>query len=123
MSRAKRTRPSTTPSAAATIGTPPKRTSDVRSISMGRIYTTPVEDAAHIKRTKAAAARNRAQHKRVQPPAAHPARNLWRANTYDPAQDTCPVRPGADDALALPSRIGNMLHYRDGRVVVMGGAA
>lgn len=25
-------------------------------------------------------------------------------------------RPGATDALALPSRIGNRLHYRDGRV-------
>ena len=26
-------------------------------------------------------------------------------------------RPGATDALALPSRIGKRLHYRDGRVV------
>lgn len=25
-------------------------------------------------------------------------------------------RPGANDALALPSRIANRLHYRDGRV-------
>ncbi len=25
-------------------------------------------------------------------------------------------RPGANDALALPSRIGNALHYRDGKV-------
>ncbi len=24
-------------------------------------------------------------------------------------------RPGANDALALPSRMGDMLHYRDGR--------
>jgi hypothetical protein len=26
-------------------------------------------------------------------------------------------RPGSDDAAKLPSRIGNRLHYRDGRVV------
>jgi hypothetical protein len=26
-------------------------------------------------------------------------------------------RPGADRALQLPSRVGNRLHYRDGRVV------
>ena len=36
---------------------------------------------------------------------------------------TCPdlvapsVRPGADDALQVPSRYGNRLHYRDGRKV------
>lgn len=29
------------------------------------------------------------------------------------------VRPGADDSLKLPSRIGNALHYRDGRVVAL----
>lgn len=27
------------------------------------------------------------------------------------------LRPGADDHQALPSRYGNALHYRDGRVV------
>jgi hypothetical protein len=27
------------------------------------------------------------------------------------------VRPGANHALAMPSRVGNRLHYRDGRVV------
>lgn len=27
-----------------------------------------------------------------------------------------PVRPGADDALKVPTRMGNRLHYRDGRV-------
>lgn len=25
-------------------------------------------------------------------------------------------RPGANDALALPSRMGNRLHYRDGKI-------
>jgi hypothetical protein len=29
------------------------------------------------------------------------------------------MRPGCDDHQALPSRIGNRLHYRDGRVVHM----
>lgn len=29
------------------------------------------------------------------------------------------MRPGADNALAIPSRIGNRLHYRDGRVGVV----
>lgn len=31
------------------------------------------------------------------------------------------TRPGADDALALPSRMGNRLHYRDGQVTDMQG--
>lgn len=30
-----------------------------------------------------------------------------------------PSRPGQDDALALPSRMGNRLVYRDGRVEVL----
>lgn len=29
------------------------------------------------------------------------------------------VRPGADEALAVPSRMNNRLHYRDGRVEVI----
>lgn len=29
------------------------------------------------------------------------------------------VRPGADDALQIPSRYGSRLHYRDGRVVFL----
>ena len=29
------------------------------------------------------------------------------------------VRPGADDALALPSRTGRNLHYRDGRTELL----
>jgi hypothetical protein len=32
-----------------------------------------------------------------------------------------PRRPGADDALQQPSRIGNRLHYRDGRVTNLAG--
>ena len=30
-----------------------------------------------------------------------------------------PLRPGADDALSIPSRTGNVLRYRDGRKVVL----
>jgi hypothetical protein len=30
-----------------------------------------------------------------------------------------PIRPNADDGLAVPSRSGNRLHYRDGRVEVL----
>lgn len=33
-----------------------------------------------------------------------------------------PPRPGADASLDLPSRIGNRLHYRDGRITDMAGA-
>lgn len=29
------------------------------------------------------------------------------------------LRPGSEQALAIPSRMGNRLHYRDGRVEVM----
>lgn len=35
---------------------------------------------------------------------------------YDPATDTAPLRPGSQDALACPSRSGDMLHYRSGEV-------
>jgi hypothetical protein len=34
---------------------------------------------------------------------------------------TPPRRPGADDALQQPSRMGNRLHYRDGRVTDLTG--
>lgn len=32
-----------------------------------------------------------------------------------------PLLPGAEDALRYPSRTGNRLHYRDGRVTDMAG--
>lgn len=32
-----------------------------------------------------------------------------------------PMRPGAEACLELPSRIGNRLHYRDGRITAMDG--
>ena len=39
------------------------------------------------------------------------------------AADLAPpaLRPGAQDALAHPSRIGDRLHHRDGRVTDLGG--
>ena len=40
---------------------------------------------------------------------------------YDPTVDLCAsTRPGANDALRLPSRIGNKLFYRDGMVAYIG---
>jgi hypothetical protein len=40
---------------------------------------------------------------------------------YDPTDDLCASkRHGANDALRLPSRIGNKLFYRDGMVAYIG---
>lgn len=41
---------------------------------------------------------------------------VMKAPTYD-GKEMQPYqgRPGANDALALPSRMGDRLHYRDGR--------
>lgn len=63
----------------------------------------------NARQLNAAAARNRAQH------AAHCSGHY---PLYNPAADlSAPAeRLGAEDALALPSRIGNELRYRDGRV-------
>ena len=36
-------------------------------------------------------------------------------------QATPPMRPGAEACLAVPSRMGDTLHYRDGRVTDMQG--
>ena len=98
-----------------------KSHSDTASLGVGRVYTTPPEadDAAHTRRLKAEAARNRAQHAGLKHrPFAD------QAPHYNPATDlSAPAaRPGAEDALAIPSRINNRLHYRDGRVVDMGVA-
>lgn len=42
--------------------------------------------------------------------------NMSERGTYSTSWTS--VRRGADDALALPSRIGDRRHYRDGRVEV-----
>jgi hypothetical protein len=50
----------------------------------------------------------------------------WRtiskmADRYDPTADLCAsTRPGANDTLRLPSRVGNKLFYRDGMVAYIG---
>lgn len=94
-------------------GTPPAAT-----LGMGRVFATSPEadQAAHTRRQKAEAARNRAQHK-----AGRYQHTAGRRDVYDPIHDIAApaARPGAEDALAIPSRIGNRLHYRDGRVVDM----
>jgi hypothetical protein len=43
--------------------------------------------------------------------------NMSERGTY--RSSWAPIRPGADDGLAVPSRIGNRLHYRDGRAEVV----
>lgn len=40
---------------------------------------------------------------------------------YDPsAEIPMPIRPGAEDFLKYPSRMGNRLYYRDGRIETIG---
>jgi len=91
------------------------------SLGVGRVFATSPEadDAAHTRRLKAEAARNRAQHV-----GARYQHTAMQAGLYNPATDLCApaARAGAEDALAIPSRINNRLHYRDGRVVDMGVA-
>lgn len=47
------------------------------------------------------------------------ASNLFKRDIYQPGDGEVlgAVRPGSLDALELPSKIGNKMHYRDGRVV------
>lgn len=42
--------------------------------------------------------------------------NLSQRDVYHPGWTS--LRPGANAALEIPSRVGNRLHYRDGRVEV-----
>lgn len=35
---------------------------------------------------------------------------------YNPAVDIAPIRPGSQDFLACPTRMGDVLHYRSGEV-------
>ena len=47
--------------------------------------------------------------------------NSTSTGTYAGAELTSYARPGAADAMALPSRMNDRLHYRDGRVTDMQG--
>lgn len=47
--------------------------------------------------------------------------NSTSSGTYVGAELTSYARPGAADAMALPSRMNDRLHYRDGRVTDMQG--
>lgn len=50
-------------------------------------------------------------------PMAKPINTPMQTKNYDGAElKPYQGRPGANDALALPSRIANRLHYRDGKV-------
>lgn len=52
-----------------------------------------------------------------------PVANSNAEGQYNGAELRAAVRPGADDFLSLPSRMGNRLHYRDGRVTDMRGVS
>ena len=49
-----------------------------------------------------------------------PANDVWKRSVYRPGDGDVisAVRPGSLDIAELPSRFGNELHYRDGRVVI-----
>lgn len=47
--------------------------------------------------------------------------DVRRRAVYVPAKASDASRPGRDDALLCPSRRGNRLYYRDGRVTDMEG--
>lgn len=82
-----------------------------KSPVIGRIIIqTPEEQAAEAARLlKGHFARNGTRNKSLL---------KKRANDYyDPRVDASPTRPGADDALLIPSRYEDRLHYRDGRIV------
>lgn len=53
------------------------------------------------------------------------ASNIFERDTYLPGDGEmiAAVRPGSQDALELPSKIGNKMHYRDGRVEVVRATA
>lgn len=54
-------------------------------------------------------------------PAPPPYRPTTKPKGYQPTEYHPSTRPGAMQACALPSRMGNTLHYRDGRVTDMAG--
>jgi len=51
---------------------------------------------------------------RTAPLKAAPRTTHRMAGLYDPSTDLQTPRPGATNALALPSRMGDRLYYRDG---------
>jgi hypothetical protein len=84
-----------------------------KAVMIGRIIIrTPEDQAVESARIlKSEFARLRAMHK---------AQAKKKPSTnYDPSMDvnSAAARPGADDALSIPSRHGDRLHYRDGRVI------
>ncbi len=83
-----------------------------KAVMIGRIIIrTPEEQAAENSRLlKGEFARQSAMQK---------AQLKKLSRNYDPSSDVAAAaaRPGADNALSIPSRYGDRLHYRDGRVV------
>lgn len=54
-----------------------------------------------------------------------PANDVWKRSVYQPGDGDVigAVRPGSLDIAEVPSRFGNELHYRDGRVVIVSEGA
>ena len=75
--------------------------------------TAEQEAKATAKALKAISARNRATHTA----GARQISNMSSRQIYNPTADLNTVRPGAEQFLSIPSRMGNTLHYRDGRAV------
>lgn len=71
------------------------------------------EAAAAAKALKAISARNRATHTA----GARQISNMSSRKPYNPVVDQQVVRPGSEQFLSIPSRMGNTLHFRDGRAV------
>lgn len=71
------------------------------------------EAAAAAKALKAINARNRATHMA----GARQISNMSSRKPYNPVVDQQVVRPGSEQFLSIPSRMGNTLHFRDGRAV------
>lgn len=51
----------------------------------------------------------------TEPTIAGPREHVGSSSTGDYVPQWAPLRPGAEDALKLPSRSGKRLNYRDGR--------
>jgi len=97
-----------------TMGGVPVKPAHVPRPAARLVKKTPEQEAKAIaKSLKAAWASNRATHTA----GARQISNMSSRKPYNPLVDQNTVRPGAEQFLSIPSRMGNTLHYRDGRAV------
>jgi hypothetical protein len=90
------------------LAAPDVRVQEVLRAHGRRRPATPLETIRAEGRARMAALQRRLQQAHMAAP--------YSAREYQPSN-----RPGAMDAFALPSRMGDTLHYRDGRVTDMAG--